>query len=81
MGKVCSATRVKRLTQKRLILNILFHLLKMITKINCFEDELFVKFEMGMAYNPLTKNWCWSKDNSVNFALYAQKFVTNTNKN
>ena len=43
-----------------------------------------VKFEMGMFYNPVTKNWSWSRDKSVNYALTGQKFSTNigeSNKN
>ncbi len=39
-------------------------------------DEVFVKFNMGMCYNPLLKSWSWSNDQSVNYALYAQKLQT-----
>ena len=46
-----------------------------------FLDEVFIKFEMGMAYNPLTKTWSWSNDNTVNYALYAQKLQLNSNAN
>ena len=27
----------------------------------------------GMRYNPLTNNWSWSSDHSVNYALHAVK--------
>lgn len=38
------------------------------------KNNVYVKFEMGMHYNPLTKLWSWSDDKSVNYAMYAQKF-------
>ena len=41
--------------------------------VHSYTDEVFVKFEMGMSYNPLTKAWCWTNDKSVNYAMYAQK--------
>lgn len=46
-------------------MNLLFYILK---------DDVFVKFEMGMHYNPLTRGWSWSNDKSINYGLYAQKF-------
>jgi 2-polyprenyl-3-methyl-5-hydroxy-6-metoxy-1,4-benzoquinol methylase len=42
----------------------------------CGKDETSVKLEMGMFYNPLTKNWSWSKDKGINYAMTAQKFQT-----
>ena len=38
-----------------------------------FLDKSFVKFQMGLHFNPLTKHWSWSGDTSVNYALNAQK--------
>jgi hypothetical protein len=32
---------------------------------------------MGMGYNPLFKQWSWSKNMDVNYAMYAQKFQPN----
>ncbi|CAF0797980.1 unnamed protein product [Brachionus calyciflorus] len=41
------------------------------------KNEVSTKFEMGMMYNLLTKNWCWTEYKRNNYALYAQKFQTN----
>ena len=43
-------------------------------------DEVFVKFNMGMCYNPLLKSWSWSNDESINYALYAQKLQTSVHQ-
>jgi polyprenyldihydroxybenzoate methyltransferase/3-demethylubiquinol 3-O-methyltransferase len=40
------------------------------------QNEVSTQFEMGMCYNPVTKNWSWSQDKSVNYALYGQKMKT-----
>lgn len=40
------------------------------------ENHCSVKFEMGMFFNPLTKNWSWINDKGCNYAVYAQKFQT-----
>lgn len=39
------------------------------------KSNVFVKYQSGMCYNPVSKRWSWSDDTSVNYALYAQKQV------
>jgi polyprenyldihydroxybenzoate methyltransferase/3-demethylubiquinol 3-O-methyltransferase len=39
-------------------------------------NEISTRFEMGMCFNPLTKNWSWVQDQSVNYAIYGQKLKT-----
>lgn len=39
------------------------------------KNDVFVKFQTGMCYNPLTQNWSWSNDHSINYAMYAQKQI------
>lgn len=39
------------------------------------QHKVFTKFEMGMCYNPVTRNWSWTNNKDVNYALYAQKFT------
>lgn len=40
------------------------------------ENEVTVRYEMGMLYNPLTKSWSWTRHQGVNYALYGQKLST-----
>jgi len=42
-------------------------------KENLEKNQVYVKFQSGMCYNPLNKKWTWSDDTSINYALYAQK--------
>ena len=40
------------------------------------ENDVSVRFEMGMFYNPLTKTWSWSRLDGINYAIYGQKQKT-----
>ena len=40
------------------------------------QNEISVKFEMGMAYNPITRIWSWCRDDTVSYAVYGQKQKT-----
>jgi ubiquinone biosynthesis O-methyltransferase len=44
-------------------------------------NDIFPKFEMGMLYNPLTRQWSWSEHSGINYALYGQKMKPTLNKN
>ena len=39
------------------------------------QNNMSIKFQMGTAYNPLTKQWSWSNSDTVNYVLYAQKVL------